>query len=132
MKKQSGEAWQIARSFLHILPRAPGGMFFIILPQAGGALGIWRAELGPWVRALHGGQWVTALLGMRQLYQNPVCFRLGPLPWDKGKFNGNGHHSQSQWAREGGEAASSDGHKSPSKSLILLVSEPRSGSALQQ
>lgn len=131
MKKQSGEAWQIARSFLHLLPRSPGGMFFVILPQAGGALGIWRAELSPWVRALHRGQRVTALLGMRQLYQNPLC----ASAW--GLFHGRGENSlgmaiMSQWAQEGGEAASSDGHKSPSKPLILLGSEPRSGSALQQ
>lgn len=87
MKKQSGEAWQIARSFLHLLSCAPGGRFFIILAQAGGALGIWRAKLGLWVRALHRGQRGTALPGMRELYQNPVCASAGGL------FHGRGENS---------------------------------------
>lgn len=102
MKKQSGEAWQIARSSLHLLPRAPGGMFFVILPQAGGALGVWRAKLGPWVRELHRGQPVTALLGMRQLHQNPLC----ASAW--GLFHGRGENPLgmaivSHWAEREGE-----------------------------
>lgn len=121
MKKQSGEAWQIARSFLHLLSCAPGGRFFIILAQAGGALGIWRAKLGPWVRARHRGQRVTALPGMRQC-QSSVCASAGscstwegktPWEWHRVPGSSRGRGSCSIWWSQ--------------ITRQVLVCEPRSG-----
>lgn len=129
MKKQSGEAWQIARSFLHLLSCAPGGRFFII--QSWRCSGHLESKAGPVGQSTSQGTARDSIVwDEAALPKSCVCLSWGPVPWERGKLPGMAIVSQG--APEGGEAAPSHGHKSPGKSLTLLVCEPRSGSALQQ
>lgn len=91
MKKQSGEAWQIARSFLHLLSCAPGGRFFIILAQAGGALGIWRAKRACGSEDFTGDSEGQHCLGWGSSTKILCVPQLGACSMGEGKTPWNGH-----------------------------------------
>lgn len=91
MKKQSGEAWQIARSFPHLLSPvllvgcSSSSFHTLEVLWAFGEQS--RGRSTSQGTASDSITWDEAAVP-----KSSVCFSLGPLPQERGKFTGNGHN----------------------------------------